>query len=226
MLGEALLQFAEASARTQTVYIITQSVSSLALALARKGRGDGVSAMDCRSRSDSSTGLLMRSVDALTFACWTLFSLVKSRPKKVYVSTDPPVVVPFVVFLYCKLFRAIYCYHLQDIHPEAANIVVELNPTVYRLLRFLDGVVMRNAACLITLSSEMQECIYKRSGTLAPIYLVDNPALPVAYEPGEKRLGDFVFSGNAGRLQRIPLLLSAIKAYLHQGGAQTFTFVG
>jgi hypothetical protein len=42
----------------------------------------------------------------------------------------------------------------------------------------------------------------------------------------EERARDVVFCGNAGRLQRIPLLITAIREYLHKGGKLRFTFAG
>ena len=225
-LGEALLRLAEVPARTQPVCVITQSDGRLKELLRADGRGEGVRVMDCRSRSESSTPLLPRILDSLVFMVWTFVSLVRCRPAKVYVATNPPVVVPFIVFLYCKLFGARYYYHLQDIHPEATESVVRLNPIANRFLRWMDNVVMRHAERLITLSEDMKQYILARSGTKAPIHLLDNPAVQVAPVSGMEREAGLVFCGNAGRLQRIPLLLDAICDYTKQGGGLTFTFAG
>lgn len=227
VIGAALLQLAEACAIEHRVTVITQSQDGrLRRRLDEAGRGEGVRLMDCRSRSDSSTGLIKRSLDALLFMAWTFLSLVRCRPAKVYVSTNPPVVVPFIVMLYCKLFGARYYYHLQDIHPEAANIVVRLNPLLSRVLTWMDCLTMRHAERLITLSDDMRRCIVDRSGTQAEVELLDNPAFPVVEGEGYHRDGDVVFCGNAGRLQRIPLLLEAIGDYLDQGGRLRFSFAG
>lgn len=42
----------------------------------------------------------------------------------------------------------------------------------------------------------------------------------------DTREDDVVFCGNAGRLQRIPLLISSINKYLERGGKLRFTFIG
>lgn len=226
VIGEALLRLAERAAETQAVTVITQSDGNLQSTLNSADRGKNVRVMDSRARSDSSSGLVRRILDAAVFMCWVFISLVRARPARVYVSTNPPVVVPFVVFLYTRLFGAKYCYHVQDIHPEAANIVVRVNPLVYRVLRWADGVVLRHAESVITLSDDMKREIEERSQTSAPIHLVDNPALP--FEPslsGDRKQG-IVFCGNAGRLQRMPLVLDSIRAYLEGGGDLAFTFVG
>ena len=71
----------------------------------------------------------------------------------------------------------------------------------------------------------MKNEIIARSKTKSKIHLVDNPAVSVAGIVQEKIKG-FVFSGNAGRLQRIPLLLKSINRYKEEGGVLPFLFVG
>ena len=226
VIGEALLRLAEKAAETRAVTVITQSEGSLQRALSSADRGKSLRVMDSRARSDSSSGLIRRILDAAVFMCWVFISLIRVRPARIYVSTNPPVVVPFVVFLYARLLGAKYIYHVQDIHPEAANIVVRVNPLVYRVLRWADGVVLRNAESLITLSDDMKREIKERSQTSAPVHLLDNPAPSVEPSLGGDRKRGIVFCGNAGRLQRMPLVLDSIHAYLEEGGRMAFTFVG
>ncbi|NRP95489.1 putative glycosyl transferase [Marinobacterium sp. xm-g-59] len=226
MIGEALLQFAEKVAQTHKVCVITQSRENLKQIGKNSGRGGNVRMRACRARTDSASGFIQRALESLYFMVWVLFSLLRERPRKVYVATDPPVLVPFIAFLYCKTFRADYYYHLQDIHPETANIVIPLNRQVLRVLRWMDNITIRNATALITLSTDMRDFILQRSGTKAPIHLLDNAALYVDSAGNDVKTGDIVFCGNAGRLQRIPLLMTAIRAYSQQGGKLRFTFVG
>lgn len=226
VLGEALLQLAERLASSRSVCVIAQSDSDLSDSMDAAGRGKKVRVMACRSFADSSSGLIKRGFEVLYFMLWTMISLVRSRPAKVYVATDPPVLVPFIVFLYCKLFRAEYFYHLQDIHPEAANIVVPLNRFIFGALKAVDNVTMRHANSLVTLCEDMKQYILQRSGTKVPIFLLDNPSFYVEGLAEGARSQDVVFCGNAGRLQRIPMLLAAIRSYLDQGGRLSFTFVG
>ena len=154
-------------------------------------------------------------------------NLIKIRPNKIYVSTDPPVAVPFIVMIYSWFSKAKYVYHLQDIHPEAANIVVPMNPWVFKVLKFLDTVTMRKAECLITITKQMEKEIRFRSRTNAPIHIINNPAISFDdIDITKAKTAGFTFCGNAGRLQRIPLILSAIEAYYNQGGKLKFTFAG
>ncbi len=226
VIGEGLLQFAEKAAENHTVCVITQADGDLSAQLAEAGRGAGLKIRACSTYTNSSSGVLKRIAEALFFMLWTLVSLVRAKPANVYVSTNPPVVVPFIVALYCSLFGARYVYHLQDIHPEAADIVIPLNRILLRILTAVDNYTLRHAAGIVTLSEDMKLYIQQRSDTSSPIFLLDNPSFPVTPVPVEKRTKDIVYCGNAGRLQRIPLLMSAIRAYLQQGGTLRFTFAG
>ena len=226
VIGESLLQFAEQAAKKHSVCVITQADGDLSEKLAREGRGKGVQVRACKSYTTSASRLVKRMAEAIFFMLWTFISLVRANPANVYVSTNPPVVVPFIVALYCRLFNANYVYHLQDIHPEAANIVVPLNGVVFGLLKRIDNYTLRHAKAIITLSEEMKAYTQRRSGTPSVIYLLDNPSFEVVSAPMEERARDVVFCGNAGRLQRIPLLITAIREYLHKGGKLRFTFAG
>ena len=226
VIGESLLQLAELSSKTKNVCIITQSEGDLEHELLEVNRGQNVTVSACTARSDSSTYLVWRMLDALVFMFWTFLHLMLKRPRMVYVATDPPVIVPFIVFIYAKLFRAEYVYHLQDIHPEAANSIIPLNRLIYNALQWMDSLTIRHASNIVTLTKTMKMEIMKRSGRNADIHLIDNPAvMPIQEEKVDKKPG-FVFCGNAGRLQRIPLLLQSIKTYHQEGGVLPFFFAG
>lgn len=226
VIGEALLRFAEQQAYEQEVGVVLQDHADIQQQLIQHDRGQGVKFFPCKAWSISGSGIFRRIIDAVFFMCWVLMVLLWQRPTKVYVSTDPPVIVPFIVMLYSKLFGASYVYHLQDIHPEAANVVIPVNPLIYRFFRWLDSVTMRQANLLITITEEMADEIKNRSNTQAPVQILANPS--VAFEDitvTDKRAG-FTFCGNAGRLQRIPLLIDAISTYCEQGGRLPFVFAG
>lgn len=224
IIGEGLLRFAEEMVLNQPVTVITQTPVNLTAELLAAGRGQGVIFHAMRTRTTSSSQLFWRMLEALAFMCWVFGGLMRSKPAKVYVSTDPPVVVPFVVACYCRLWGAQYVYHLQDIHPEAANIVIPLNAWFFRMLRALDNFTLRHAERVITLSENMRRYLRARSLTDAPIDLLDNPA--VAMPSSQCRDLDFVYCGNAGRLQRMPLLIEAIRQYALSGGRLRFSFAG
>jgi hypothetical protein len=226
IIGESLLQLGEsASDKGKGVVIITQHTGDLKKIADKFGRGSGLLFRSCKSRSDSSTKLLFRIVDAVMYMLWVFWSLLVTRPKKIYVSTDPPLIVPFVVFIYSKISKASYVYHLQDIHPEAANIVVKLNPKLFSFLKKIDGLVMRHASSIVTITQTMKNEIVIRSNTKSHIYLIDNPTASFD-ESTQLKIKGFIFSGNLGRLQRIPLLLKSIDKYKAKGGMLPFLFIG
>jgi hypothetical protein len=226
IIGESLLQLGEsASNKGKDVVIITQHTGSLKKIAKKFGRGSNLLFRSCKSRSDSSTKLMFRIIDAVVFMLWVFWDLLVTRPKKIYVSTDPPLIVPFVVFIYSKISKASYVYHLQDIHPEAANIVVKLNPMLFSFLKKIDGLVIRHASSIITITQTMKDEIIARSNTKSHVYLIDNPTASFDRSTQSKIKG-FIFSGNLGRLQKIPLLLKSIEKYKAEGGMLPFLFIG
>lgn len=227
VIGEALLRYAEGISADKRVCIIMQDRVDVRAKLNESERGQGVDFFPCKALATSSSGILRRIIDALFFMAWVVGVLIFTRPKKVYISTDPPVLVPFVVMLYCKVFNSSYVYHLQDIHPEAANVVISINKIIYRILRWMDSAVMRNAEKLITITDEMAHEIHKRSRTRVNVHVVNNPAVSFSdVDLSRTKRRGFSFCGNAGRLQRIPLLISSIQRYLDNGGQLDFAFAG
>ena len=207
--------------------VIAQAKTDIAAEAAKQNRGHGVKFYVAKSRSNSASGLVRRIFDALLFGPFVFWSLCRARLKHVYVSTNPPVVVPFLVFIYCALFRAKYTYHLQDIHPEITNLVIPMNKLVFKLLRWLDNITLRHATHLVTLSDDMAQYIRKVSRTKAPIHLITNPSFEMPDEiRNTPKSKDFVFCGNAGRVQQIPVLLDAIESYINEGGTLKFSFAG
>ena len=226
ILGDALLQFAELMSVHMTCYVVTQSQRNFKEKYTKENRGTNITLRACRAYTNSSNSILSRILEALYFVIWTFFCLVRDRPTIVYISTDPPIIVPFFVSIYCKIFGAKYVYHLQDIHPEIANSVVPIPKILFSMLYWLDNVTLRGASKIITISDEMKSYIANRSKTNAPIYLLDNAAFFVDNIEDTSKNCDVVFCGNIGRLQRISLITEAINEYLKNGGKLKFTFIG
>lgn len=227
VIGEALMRFAEQQSLSKNVGVILQDHAGIKEHLTRENRGLGINFYPCHALSVSGSSVLRRVADAVYFMLWVFAILLLKRPKTVYVSTDPPVLVPFIVMIYCKIFRARFIYHLQDIHPEAANVVMPVQPVLFHLLKSMDSLTMRTADSLITITDQMAEQIKKRSSTKVPIKTLVNPSVSFEHviAPDFKKAG-FAFCGNAGRLQRIPLMIQAIDQYCQTGGTLPFVFAG
>ncbi|WP_296990625.1 glycosyltransferase [Thalassospira sp. UBA1131] len=231
VVGEGMMQVSERLACEGRCRVVTQDQFGLRDAVKELKRGQNVAFSPVYALSNSSSKMLTRVLDLLWFTLAVFFVLLLRRPRVVYVATDPPLLVPVVVALYAKLFRASYVYHVQDIHPEATGIVFsKLKKTylryLYRFFRYLDGLVVKNAAKIITLTPEMANSLTKRGEiSLLSITYINNPAAPLPFKPVDLKY-DYSFVGNAGRLQRIPLLISAIRQYLQDGGNKKFAFAG
>ncbi|WP_205340894.1 glycosyltransferase [Denitrificimonas caeni] len=228
-IGEALLLLSESLGKDAQPIVITQVAKGFPEKLQMAKRGQGVKFSTLPSLTNSSSHMLLRIVELLTFTVFVFFSLCWHRPSKVYVATNPPIFTPLAVRLYCGLFGKKFVYHLQDIHPEATQVVTGKTNWVERLLRKIDVKTTRKAATVITLTEQMKSYITQRTGQELPIVLLENPSVQGAVQETNvviERKQGFVYCGNAGRLQRIPLLLAAIERYLNEGGQLPFVFAG
>ena len=191
VIGEGLLRLAENLASCKNVAVITQNHKNLKKKLKESKRGFGVRFYTSLAFSNSSSSLIKRVLDSLFFMIWVIFCLTITRPKNIYVSTDPPILVPFIVAIYSKITKINYIYHLQDIHPEITNFTIKINSYFYNFLKALDNFTMRHANLLITLNEEMKTEIKKRSNTQKQIVIIENPSVPLNIEENSKKKKGF-----------------------------------
>ena len=227
VIGESLLKLAESYSGSQKVGVVCQRYKFFKKELKEKNRGYKVHFYTSPALTNSSSKIYLRLIDTIYFALWTLGVIFFSKPRKIYISTDPPIFVPFLVSLYCKFANSKFIYHVQDIHPEASGLVLNINKFFFRLLQRIDTYTISNADYILTLSNRMLNTLTKRVKGKIRIGILENPSV----EFDEFRLTNtkkkgFVFVGNAGRFQRIPFLLSAIKKYHSLGGKLEFNFAG
>jgi len=227
-IGEALLLLSEALGKYAQPVVITQIKRDFHANLKAASRGNGIVFSTLLSMTNSSSRIFLRVLELLLFTIFVFFSLCWHKPSKVYVATNPPLFTPLVVRWYCGLFGKTFIYHLQDIHPEATHVVTGRSNWVMSLLQTIDVNTTLKANAVITLTDQMKSYIVKRVEKNIPITLLNNPS--VQDEQGsfdlQERIKGFVYCGNAGRLQRIPLLLEAIEQYLNENGHLPFVFAG
>ena len=227
VIGESLLRLAEELSNSKKVGVIFQDNSKFKDKSKKMSRGANVNFLYTLALSNSSSNIFIRILDSFFFMIWVIICLIITRPKNIYISTDPPVIVPFVVTFFSKIFKSKLIYHIQDIHPEASNIVFKMNSIIFKFVKKLDAYSMKKANVLITLTSEMKNQIIKRSGTSSKVHIFPNPSIPFySNQSNNNKLKGVSFTGNLGRLQRVPLILSAIKNYLDNGGELEFIFAG
>lgn len=171
------MRLAENLTYTKKVAVITQDYSNLKKNLKDFKRGSGVKFFTVSAISNSSSNFFIRIFDAFFFMICVLIYLIRTRPKKIYVSTDPPVLVPLIVAIYSKIFKVKYFYHLQDVHPEATNVVFKINKFFFNILKNFDNFSVRNANVLITLNEVMKYEIINRSRIKRHISIIENPSV-------------------------------------------------
>ena len=226
VIGEGLLRLAENLSYSKKVAVIMQDHANIKNHLKYSKRGLGVKFFPAWAFSNSSSGLIKRILDSIFFMFWVLFCLIKTRPKNIYVSTDPPILVPFVVAVFSKFMRVNYVYHLQDIHPEATNTIIKLNSYLFKFLKKIDNFTIQHANSLITLNEEMKIEIESRLKVKKEIKIIENPSVILnTFSKLQKKKG-FSFTGNLGRLQLVPLLIDVINEYEKKGGTLEFAFAG
>ena len=178
VIGEGLLRVAESFASSKKVAVILQDHANINKHLKEFKRGAGVNFFSIRAFSNSSSSLVIRVLDSIFFTFWVFLCLIKTRPKNIYVSTDPPILVPFIIAIFSKIMNFKYIYHLQDIHPEASNVVLKINRSLFSLLKKMDNFTMTRANMLITLNEEMKIEILNRINIQKEIAIIENPSIP------------------------------------------------
>ena len=226
IISTALLNLLEKKLNSNTkVALVAQCNNHNKADLHKSKRSIGIKFFLAKAFSNSSSSLMIRIFDSLFFMLWVSILLIITRPQNVYISTDPPLIVPFMVALYSKLSSSKFIYHVQDIHPEATNLFVNINIFLLNILKKIDNFTLCRASKIITLNEEMKLQIILRSKTKKEIKIISNPSVPHNSLKLIKKKG-FFFTGNLGRFQRIPLLLDAINEYSKKGGILKFIFIG
>ena len=225
-IGDGLMGLARLLSKTDKVSVVTMSRQDLSALDRADCRGvSKILFFIVKPLTNSSSHFLLRILELIYFSLWLLVSLFRARPSVVYVATNPPILVPFVVAVYCKLFNSKYVYHVQDIHPEAASLLVKMPGWVFSTLQSIDAWTLNNACRIITLTEDMKKALLSRAIDRPDIMLMENPSV-VLKMPVDEKIQGIVFSGNAGRLQLMDIVLGAIEQYLRGQGTLDFCFVG
>jgi hypothetical protein len=222
-IGLGLTRFAKDQSLVSSVNVITSSNSRDILALGQKAN---IKLFLAKSLTSSGSGIAMRLIEVAYFSLFVVVSLIKSRPKLVYVTSNPPVIIPFFVFLFCYFTKSKYIYHVQDIHPEASALVFKIPKFLFYLIKSIDTLTLKNSELIITLSKDMKTTLLNRDKSLI-VKLLQNPAIVNKSHMSLPKTNGAIFCGNAGRLQNIYILLEAIEIFLKEDNSDfVFGFVG
>lgn len=223
-IGVGLTDFATNMALAENVQIITSSNS---LDLVKLSQNNKIQLSHVKSMTSSNSNIFMRLLETFYFSIFVILDLCKTKPKIVYVTSNPPIIIPFLVYIFCSFYKAKYIYHVQDIHPEATNIILKLPRLVIRFFKYIDTLTLKNADVVITLNQDMKNTLLARAPAIR-ITLLDNPAVKLKLEETRLcKINGAIFCGNAGRLQHMEVLLDAIDTFLTEDtGDFVFAFVG
>ena len=225
VIGEALLRFTEETAQGHTVSVVMQGHSGIKDKLVEASRGEGVQFYPVKAFTTSAS-ISLRVFEAVFFMLWVLVILLWARPNRVYISTDPPIVVPFIVMLYSQLFRAEYIYHLQDIHPEAANVIMPVNKLVYEILLKMDALTMRKAKCLITITEQMAleiDCVLEQQSPFMCWIILPFRLMAFIQKSQNFRV---LLLRKCRQVAAHPFDPRCHETYFERGGCLEFTFAG
>jgi hypothetical protein len=225
VLGAALLKTALKLSYKYRVYIQCISEKDVASEVKKKFGLNNLIFLVQNGSSSSKESISYRIIQNIIFSLKAIFSILSLRPKVVYISTDPPLMTPFFTVIVARLCGAKIVYHLQDIHPEAADLVFKINPAFKYLLRKIESISVRLSSNIIVLSSKMKDTLkFLTKGVEDKIIILNNCA-PSAHMALEKKKG-ILFCGNLGRFQKVEYVLSEIDTYFKEGGTLPMTFIG
>lgn len=219
-IGDGLFKLAKNLACYGETSVVTMSQSKEKI----EQQNNSCNFLIAKPLTHSGSKIFLRVFEMGYFVLWLILALIRKRPSNVYVATNPPILIPFVVALYVSLFKKSFIYHVQDIHPEASALVFNLPRSLVALLKKIDTWSLNKAKTVITLTEEMKSTLIDR-GCTRPIVLLENPSNTSNFSNVEKMNG-VVYAGNAGRLQNMDIVIPAIEKYLSDGGALGFAFIG
>lgn len=186
----------------------------------------GIEVYRCRLLSNESRIPMKETLNAVAFVLQAAFFILRSRRFDfVVMSTVPQVIGALFVSIACKVRKFKFIYHLQDIHPEGAEIIGLLkNKPLVKILYWFDKITCYLAYKIVVLSTDMKQTIASRSSNfIAKTSVIKNPTVTSFNSRNEslpeistllKKSGVFriIFAGNIGRWQNLDAILSAAGA--------------
>ncbi len=184
---------------------------------------------------EKQSGALLRGLNALLYSLAAFVFVFRSRADVVLASTFPPVLAGVAVSLAAKLSGAHFVYHMMDVHPEVSENsggIMGKSP-VAALFRWLDNGTLRRAAKIVVLSEDMADTLRARGIGPLDIEVINNFELgegtlqaPVPPTEPSAKPPHFIFAGNMGRFQQVPLLVEGLAAAFEARPEARLTLLG
>lgn len=185
----------------------------------------------------------IRLLNLVYFQMRAIWDACRCSAELLMVSSYPPVVPGFCVWLVHRIQGTPYIYHCLDVQPESATLVGKLRiPGLASCLRQLDLLTCERAAAVVTLSEEMAHTLRGRGWHGQSIRLINNfHTRPLSQDertansspaPRHDLLPEVtqhafqvVFAGNMGSFQGLELLVDAAWKLRQRDDIQ-FVFMG
>ncbi len=192
---------------------------------------DGINVHRCTLLDESRGGMALRLTNMVLFLLQLSWFIVK-RPRYsvVVMSTVPQVVGAWVASVFSSMKKSRFIYHMQDIHPEGAQITGVLrNSVVGKVLRYMDAQTCHRAHRIVVLSDDMKATLLAREKSLEDkIRVIKNPVVQGFSDRAEipddmlKADGVFrvVFAGNIGRWQALDRVVDVGKLLKDTSGIE------
>lgn len=192
---------------------------------ANEASATGVEIIRCFSTLSPESRMFSRLLENLTFgltSAWQVLTMPK--PDVIYANTWP-IIATGILFMVARLRRVPLVMSVQDIYPETlvSQNRINDNSFLYRLMRWIDGVIVRNCAHVIVISERFYEIFHEQRQvpverlSLIPNWIdIDQIDIGTSGRRYRRRLGiteqDFlvVYGGNIGVAAGVEGVIEAI----------------
>ena len=175
----------------------------------------------------SRDGFVRGYLSYLSFDTPLFFRLVTARRAAVVV-VEPPPTSGLVALVACAIRRTPVVWYAADVWSDAAVIAGASRPVI-GLLRRVEAFVMRRAAAVLAVSTDVGDRVRELSGREAVV--VGNGVDTGVFEPGAKSTPSattptFVYAGTASEFQGAQVFVDAFAELLRQHPSARLTMLG
>ena len=154
--------------------------------------------------------------------------LLMARRGDMYVC-EPPPTTGFVVWIVCGLRRRPYAYFAADIWSDGAA-ATDAPRTVVAVLRILERWVLRHAAVVLAVSSDVAQRVDVLAGPIDNVVTVGNGIDTSIFHPDGPAVAEstpyFVYAGTMSEWQGCDIFIAALKVLLSRGGRARLIYIG
>jgi len=172
---------------------------------------NGIELVEIDLPPDRGLPTLRRIAAIARFSMFALGQAARRDYDAVSIASYPFLVAPSLVVLAAKARRRRSLFYVQDIISQRMAAVEGSKRVVGFAARQIDNLLARSADVVVTLSADMKTTLGDRDNTLVlQNFIIDTPVAAIGPSDQEKiRPVQFVYAGNLGAAQNLPVLLDA-----------------